>query len=105
MKINLLMLFFKKLIISFIYLLVGLNLGILPFLGIDLAFFYTWGDVDFIWGMLLAVIFSLILGGFIMFFDILIIRFLFKKEFSNLIYLVVWFIIGCAYYWFVNSLS
>ncbi|NRH20419.1 hypothetical protein HOO68_00025 [Candidatus Gracilibacteria bacterium] len=87
-SIQIISLQFKSFLISGIYFFLG-NVSVnLPIAIIYLGFFYKGGDVDFIGGVLLYILESLLFTGFIMFFDLLIIRFLFKLKLGNKMYFI-----------------
>lgn len=92
----------KLIISSFIYLLAGTYVWSLSFLSIDLAFFYRWWDFDFIWGILLTSFVTTIFALFLGFLDLLIIRFLFKLEFSRNNYFIIGIITGALFYWIMT---
>lgn len=93
-SIQIISLQFKSFLISGIYFFLG-NVSVnLPIAIIYLWFFYKGWDVDFIGGVLLYILESLLFTGFIMFFDLLIIRFLFKLKLGNKMYFIAWAILA-----------
>ena len=81
---------FKSFLISGIYLFFGTLAIVIPFSIFDLLFLSKWADVGSIWSVFLYLLTGLLLTGVIMFFDLLIIRFLFKLRLPNKMYFIIW---------------
>ena len=83
---------FKSFLISGIYLFFGTLTILIPFSIFDLLFLSKWADIGPVWSIIFNIFISLLFTGFIMFFDLLIIRFLLKLRLSNKMYFVIWVI-------------